>query len=166
MRCIFFGDQTHRWITAHKKSSAIMKQNISQKDEANLTCATLGTWIRGHVPQFIQHVFEEEVTAPLGRQQSDRRTGVEGANELSEWLWQAGPAQVKPRHDHGATPPVRECNERLVSRMLPFLKRKSTSIDHLLSKLYLPGLAQGDFDLAVRGLLGEIRHSSPQPSLG
>src|SRR5690606_23860180 len=31
---------------------------------------------------------------------------------------------------------------------------KSTAVDHLLPELYLHGLAQGDFDLALGGLLG------------
>lgn len=51
-------------------------------------------------------------------------------------------------------PRLRECAERFVSRVLPFFKRKSTAIDHLLPELYLHGLAHGDFDLALRGLLG------------
>ena len=51
-------------------------------------------------------------------------------------------------------PRIRECEERLISRILPFFKRKSRAVDHLLPELYLHGLAQGDFDLALRGLLG------------
>ena len=38
--------------------------------------------------------------------------------------------------------------------MLPLFKRKSPVVDHVLLELYLHGLAQGDFALALRGLPG------------
>jgi putative transposase len=41
-----------------------------------------------------------------------------------------------------------------VSQVLPLFKRKSTAIEAFVPELYLHGLAQGDFDLALRGLLG------------
>lgn len=52
-------------------------------------------------------------------------------------------------------PRVREAEERFVSRVLPLFKRKSTAVSEVLPELYLHGLAQGDFELALRGLLGE-----------
>jgi putative transposase len=39
--------------------------------------------------------------------------------------------------------------------VLPLFKRRTTVVNELLPELYLHGLAEGDFDLAVRGLLGE-----------
>ncbi len=39
--------------------------------------------------------------------------------------------------------------------MLPLFKRKSHAVERVLPELYLHGLAQGDFELALRGLLGE-----------
>jgi putative transposase len=49
---------------------------------------------------------------------------------------------------------VRDGEARLVSQVLPLFKRKSTAIEAFVPELYLHGLAQGDFDLALRGLLG------------
>jgi putative transposase len=52
-------------------------------------------------------------------------------------------------------PRVRDLNERFVSRVLPLFKRKTKEVGELLPQLYLRGLALGDFELALRGLLGE-----------
>src|SRR5213592_2032592 len=52
-------------------------------------------------------------------------------------------------------PRVRGLNERFESRLLPAFKRRTEEVGRLLPELYLHGLAQGDFDLALRGLLGE-----------
>jgi transposase-like protein len=44
---------------------------------------------------------------------------------------------------------------RFESRLLPLFVRRTCGVDNLLPELYLHGLALGDFDLALRGLLGE-----------
>src|SRR5262249_1687242 len=50
---------------------------------------------------------------------------------------------------------VRGLAERFKSRLLPLFKRRTGTVGQLLPTLYLHGLAEGDFDLALRGLLGE-----------
>ena len=52
-------------------------------------------------------------------------------------------------------PRVRGLEERFESHLLPLFARRSQEVDQLIPELYLHGLAQGDFDLALRGLLGE-----------
>jgi len=52
-------------------------------------------------------------------------------------------------------PRVRGLEKRFVSRVLPLFARRSKEVNELIPELYLHGLAQGDFDLALRGLLGE-----------
>ena len=52
-------------------------------------------------------------------------------------------------------PRVRGLSERFESRLLPAFKRRTEEVGRLLPELYLHGLAQGDFDLALRGLLGD-----------
>jgi len=52
-------------------------------------------------------------------------------------------------------PRVRGLEERFASRVLPLFARRSQEVSDLLPELYLHGLAEGDFDLALRGLLGE-----------
>src|SRR5215472_13934585 len=52
-------------------------------------------------------------------------------------------------------PRVRGLEERFESRLLPLFVRRTKEVSELLPQLYLHGLAQGDFELALRGLLGE-----------
>lgn len=48
--------------------------------------------------------------------------------------------------------------------MLPLFKRRTRQVGELLPQLYLHGLAQGDFELALRGLLGEGRSPTLRPA--
>ena len=41
------------------------------------------------------------------------------------------------------------------SKVLPLFKRRSRELGEMLPELYLHGLANRDFELALRGLLGE-----------
>src|SRR5262249_27114297 len=52
-------------------------------------------------------------------------------------------------------PRIRDTEERMESRILPLFKRRTQELGELLPELYLHGLAKGDFELALRGLLGE-----------
>ncbi len=45
--------------------------------------------------------------------------------------------------------------------MLPLFARQSREVSALLPELYLHGLSKGDFELALRGLLGEGATLSP-----
>jgi putative transposase len=47
-------------------------------------------------------------------------------------------------------------------RILPLFARRTKEVGELLPELYLHGLAEGDFDLALRGLLGEEAPLSAQ----
>lgn len=115
----------------------------------------LEEFTRGRVQEFIQAVLEEEVTALLGRGKSERREACD--------------APAGYRNGHGKTrrlcltsgtieiqrPRVRDLEERFESRVLPLFKRRTQEVAALLPELYLHGLSQGDFDLALRGLLGD-----------
>jgi transposase-like protein len=52
-------------------------------------------------------------------------------------------------------PRVRGLEERFESRILPLFVKRTQQVRDLLPELYLHGLAERDFDLALRGLLGE-----------
>ena len=52
-------------------------------------------------------------------------------------------------------PRVRDLTERFESKVLPLFTRRTQEVGTLLPELYLHGLSTGDFDLALRGLLGE-----------
>ena len=58
-------------------------------------------------------------------------------------------------------PRVRGLADRFVSRVLPLFKRQTKQGRDLLPPLYLHGLTLGDFELALRGLLGDAAPLSP-----
>jgi transposase-like protein len=109
--------------------------------------------MREQIQGRFQELLEEEVTEWLGRPKSMRRV----------------PEQVGYRNGYGKPrrltvgsgtitvqrPRVRGLEERFESRLLPFFKRRTEAVSALLPELYLHGLAQRDFTMALRGLLGE-----------
>ena len=119
---------------------------------------------RSKVQEFLQNILEEEVTELLGRSRSERRA----LPEVADGQMPSHRAQGyrngygKPRRLSTASgtitlrrPRVRGLSERFESRILPLFRRRTQSVSELLPELYLHGLAERDFDLALRGLLGE-----------
>jgi transposase-like protein len=99
--------------------------------------------------------LEEEVTELLGRGRSKRRAVVDapagyrnGHGKTRRLSMMAGTIEVK-------RPRVRGLEQRFESRLLPLFVRRTEAVSELLPQLYLHGLAQGDFELALRGLLGD-----------
>src|SRR5215467_6424577 len=121
----------------------------------------LEDFVREHIQQFIQALLEEEVTELLGRTKSARREAVDatpgyrsGSGRPRRLTLTSGTIIVR-------RPRVRDLNERFVSRVLPLFKRQTKEVGELLPQLYLHGLALGDFELALRGLLGDGAPLSP-----
>ena len=115
----------------------------------------LEDWLRGQVQGLIQHVLEEEVTEFLGRAKSARRSGSDsdsgyrnGHSRSRKLTLSSGTIRVR-------RPRVRDTEERFESRLLPLFVKRSRQIAELIPELYLHGLSEGDFDLALRGLLGD-----------
>ena len=115
----------------------------------------LEDWLRGQVQGLIQHVLEEEVTEFLGRARSARRSGSDsdsgyrnGHSRSRKLTLSSGTIRVR-------RPRVRDTEERFESRLLPLFVKRSRQIAELIPQLYLHGLSEGDFDLALRGLLGD-----------
>ncbi len=116
---------------------------------------TLETFARTHVQGFIQQLLEDEMTAFLGRPKSARRTPLDapagsrnGYGKPRRLALMNGTITVR-------RPRVRDLEERFVSRLLPLFQRRTPEVSALLPELYLHGLALGDFELALRGLLGD-----------
>lgn len=125
------------------------------------TWETLETFARAKVQEFVQTILEEEVTALLGRRKSERKPAVDprpgyrnGYGKSRRLALSNGTITVR-------RPRVRGLEERFVSRVLPLFARRTKEVAALLPELYLHGLAQGDFELALRGLLGEGAPLSP-----
>lgn len=130
-------------------------KNTERKDASRVCWSELEGWVRGQVQGLIQDLLEEEVTELIGRQRHERRTGIDESS-----VYRNG--YGKPRHltlSSGTVtvrrPRVRNVEERFESRILPLFVRRTSTVADLLPELYLHGLSLGDFDLALRGLLGE-----------
>jgi putative transposase len=139
-----------------------MSQQITeQTSTSSAMWEGLEALVREQVQRLIQALLEEEVAAFLGRPQSARRA--------------AGDAPLGYRHGPGKPrrlamtvgtitvrrPRVRGLAARFVSRVLPLFQRRTRVVGDLLPRVYLHGLALGDVDLALRGLLGEAAPLSP-----
>jgi len=102
----------------------------------------------------MQALLVEEVTEFLGRGKSERkpvaeRTGYRnGYGKERHLTTSMGTVTVR-------RPRVRGLEERFVSRLVPLFVRRTREVRDLLPALYLHGLAEGDLELALRGLLGE-----------
>ena len=111
--------------------------------------------VREQAQEFIQQILEEEVTELLGRGKSERREAVDapagyrnGHGKPRKLTMSSGTITIQ-------RPRVRDLEERFESRVLPLFARRTKEVRELIPELYLHGLAEGDFELALRGLLGE-----------
>ena len=111
--------------------------------------------VRMKVREFIQALLEDEVTELLMRGKSERRGALDsppvyrnGHGKGRKLTLGCGTITVR-------RPRVRGLEERFESRILPLFVRRSKGVNQVIPQLYLHGLAEGDFDLALRGLLGE-----------
>ena len=107
------------------------------------------------MPEFLQRTLEAEVNELLARGRYERRAAIDAPVGYRNGF-------AKPRRlslSNGTItrrrPRVRGLDERFASRLLPAFKRRTEEVGRLLPELSRHGLAQGDFDLALRGLLCE-----------
>ncbi len=112
-------------------------------------------WFELKVQEYIQYILEEEVAEFLGRKKSERLKMVDGAPGY--WNGHGKPKKFSVMNGTITVqrPRVRGTEDRFESKIIPFFKRRSKEVGHLLPELYLHGLAKGDFELALRGLLGD-----------
>jgi putative transposase len=131
------------------------EKNIEKRPESRVGFEQLEEWARGKVQCWLQELLEEEVTELLGRGRSERREGIDAPPG-----YRNGYGKPRRLSMSGGTitlrrPRVRDVEERFESRVLPLFAKRTREVRELIPELYLHGLAQGDFDLALRGLLGE-----------
>jgi putative transposase len=143
-------------ITVKEVLTTVMgKQTTKGGQASRIVWDNLEEWVRRKVQEFIQSLLEEEITELLGRQKSERRKAVDGSpahrngygRERNLTLGCGTIALRRPR--------VRGLEQRFESRVLPLFVRRAKGVNKLIPRLYLHGLSLGDFDLALRGLLGE-----------
>lgn len=121
----------------------------------------LEAFVREQIQRFIQALLEEEVTALLGRPKSARCAAMDAPPGLRNGYGRPRRLTLTAGTITVRRPRVRGLDERFVSRVLPLFKRRTREVGELLPQLYLHGLALGDFDLALRGLLGDAAPLSP-----
>lgn len=132
----------------------MLKETVAARSQSSPVWETLESFARGQVQVFIQRLLEEEVTELLGREKSERR----GPDEAAAYRNGYGKTRRLALLNGTITlrrPRVRGLDERFESRLLPFFKRRTEEVAALLPELYLHGLSLGDFELALRGLLGD-----------
>jgi transposase-like protein len=133
-----------------------MKQQTTTDPLPSSVCfESLEVHIRHQGQKWLQRILEEEVTELLGRLKSQRRTGVDAEPGYRNGFGKPRQLTLSNGTITVRRPRVRGLSERFESRVLPLFKRHSQEVGALLPELYLHGLSSGDFDLALRGLLGE-----------
>lgn len=133
-----------------------MKEVITPKSEQSSPLFDhLEDWLRLKVQGFIQDVLEEEVECLLGRAKGQRRKAVDGVSGYRNGYGKPRRLSLKTGTIMLKRPRVRNLEDRFESLVLPLFKRRTKEIGDLLPDLYLHGLANGDFELALRGLLGD-----------
>ena len=131
------------------------KESTGSRSESRPEWEQLEDWVRSQVQRLIQELLEEEVTEFLGRAKSalrsdsDSDTGYRnGYGRARRLTLSSGTIQLRRPRD-------RDTEEQFESRLLPLFVNRTRKIAELIPELYLHGLSEGDFDLALRGLLGE-----------
>ena len=118
------------------------------------TWPTLASLVRTRVRRGLQQVPEEEVDAVSGRHTGERRTGDAASGYRNGF---GNPRQLALPNGTITLqrPRVRGLEERFVRRILPLFQRRTPDVAALWPELDLHGRASGDFELALRGLLGD-----------
>jgi transposase-like protein len=122
---------------------------------SSATYEVLEEMVRLKVQEYIQEILKDEVEAFLGRKKSERIKAVDGTPGYRNGYGRKKKFTVMNGTITVHRPRVRGTEERFESKIIPFFKRRSREVGYLLPELYLHGLAKGDFNMALRGLLGE-----------
>jgi putative transposase len=131
------------------------KQTTQTGDSSSIIWDNLDEMVRMKVREFIQTLLEAEVTELLGRRKSERCTAVDNPLVYRNGYGKARRLTLGCGTIKVYRPRVRGLESRFESRILPLFVRRAKDVNELIPQLYLHGLALGDFDLALRGLLGE-----------
>lgn len=137
------------------------KKSRETAGQSRVEWNVLEAFVREKVQGFIQEILEEEVTGLLGRRKSERRQEVDAGAGYRNGHGQPRRLALKAGTITVRRPRVRGLEERFESRILPLFQRRTREVGELLPELYLHGLSQGDFELALRGLLGDGAPLSP-----
>ncbi|MGH8602838.1 MAG: IS256 family transposase [Gammaproteobacteria bacterium] len=131
------------------------EQSTERGGRSSVVWENLEEWVRGRIQGYLQDLLVEEVTVFLGREKSERRAEIDGPGGYRNGYGKVRKLALSCGTVALARPRVRGVEERFESRLLPLFVRRTQAVADLLPSLYLHGLSMGDFELALRGLLGE-----------
>ena len=130
-------------------------RNNKKEEGSRVVYEELESLIRQKAQGWIQEILEEEVNEFLGRQKFERLSGLDqpagyrnGYGKPRKFSLMSGTVEIK-------RPRVRGLEDRFESKVLPLFSRHSVQMKEMIPELYLHGLSKGDFELALRGLLGD-----------
>jgi putative transposase len=129
--------------------------NTETVKPSSTTYEALEAMVRSKVQEYIQEILEEEIAVFLGRKKSERIQSVDGTIGYRNGYGKPKQFTVMNGTIRIRRPRVRRCEEKFESKIIPFFKRRSKEVGQLLPELYLHGLSKGDFEIALRGLLGD-----------
>ena len=136
-------------------SRSYQRQDSRQK--SNEVPDALEAYVREGAQQMLAAVLEEEVNAFLGRHRYRRspqfrgyRNGYHQARELT-----VGLAAVEVRVPRVSLVPKEVADQGFHSQVVQRYQRASQTTQRLFARLYLEGLATGDFEPVFRELVGE-----------
>ena len=131
------------------------EKHIGGVESKGILYEALEGFAREKIREHLQDLLEQEVSEWLGREKSERKVNPleqpgyrNGYGKTRRFTMSLGTIEIR-------RPRVRDLGERLESRVLPMFKRQTKQVRALIPELYLHGLASGDFELALRHLLGE-----------
>ena len=131
------------------------KESTESRSESRPEWEQLENWVRSQVQRLIQELLEEEVTAFPGRAKSALRSDSDNDTGYRNGYGRARRLKLSSGTIQLRRPRVRDTEEQFESRLLPLFVNRTRKVAELIPELYLHGLSEGDFDLALRGLLGE-----------
>lgn len=131
------------------------KCSTGKEKKASRCYEELEELVRMKIQGFVQDMLNEEVEAFMGRNRHERKGGVDGDAGYYNGFGKPRRVSMKIGTIEVRRPRLRNLEERFESLILPLFKRRTQEVGNLLPELYLHGLATGDFELALRGLLGE-----------
>jgi transposase-like protein len=116
--------------------------------------------------RMLGEVLEAEVEEFLGRKRHERLGFAQGRGGEEFTGYRNGYGKERQLTLGSGTvgvraPRVRETPERFTSQVLRSYQKQSPQVKQLIPELYVQGLACGDFEPALRGLLGEQASLSP-----
>lgn len=139
-----------------KGHTAMHNENRNTQDKSTVVFENMEAAVREKIRDWIQGMLEEEVREFLGRGKSERiAQRVDAASGYRNGYGKARKLGLMSGTVKIRRPRMRSTQEAFESKVLPYFMKRTNELHQMLPDLYLHGLAKGDFELALRGLLGE-----------